>query len=332
MFGALRHIPKIEARAALLSLFMGIAILATKYIAYFLTQSAAIFSDATESIANVLASSVALYSLIVAHRPADKLHPYGHGKIEFVSAWFEAAMIIAAAVFIVAKTGEAMYYGNYARADTAGIGIVLIALTIIANGAVGATLLFIGRRQNSLVLIADGRHLLTDVVTSAGVLIALGLVKFTGIRIIDPIAALLVAAYITWTGVQLLRHATGGIMDKQDIEDDRVITLILDSHCGSTGKEPRICNYHKLRHRHSGRYHWVDFHIRLPGHCDVYQAHEIASSIEMEIEAALGEGNATAHVEPCDLRQCEPQGVCGIVPDYSKSDIRRVPPAAPDNA
>ena len=287
-----------------------------KYAAYFMTQSAAIFSDATESIANVLASAVAIYALVVAHRPADSEHPYGHGKVEFISAWFEASLIMGAAIFIVIKTADAIYHGAYASAETAATGIVLMSIAMVANAVVGMYLLNVGRREGSMTLIADGKHLLTDVYTTVGVLIALGLVKLTGVALIDPIAAFVLAGYIGYMSLNLLRHAAAGIMDKQDIEDEALVTRILQAHCGSSGREPRICNYHKLRHRHSGRYHWVDFHIRLPGVVDVRRAHEVATAIELEIENALGEGNATAHVEPCDERQCVPEGVCGIVPGY----------------
>ena len=134
----------------------------------------------------MLASSVAMYSLVVAHRPADRQHPYGHGKVEFLSAWFEASMIIAAAVFIIIKTCDAIYHGAYADSETAGLGILLIFLTILVNGATGGALIIIGHRQDSLTLVADGKHLLSDVITSAGVLIALALVKITGIALIDP--------------------------------------------------------------------------------------------------------------------------------------------------
>lgn len=313
MAALLAHIPKVERRAALLSLSVGIALLITKYVAYWITQSAAIFSDATESIANVLASSVALYSLAVAHRPADKQHPYGHGKVEFISAWFEASMIMMAAVFIVIKTIDAISHGQIASAETAIEGIVLMSAAMIINGIVGGYLIVTGKKQGSMTLIADGKHLLTDVWTSVAVLIALFLVKWTGYRMLDPITAFIVAAYIAWSSANMLRHAAAGLMDKQDEADEKLITGILDSHCSGEGRMPRICNYHKLRHRHSGRYHWVDFHIRLPGAVDVRQAHEIASAIEMEIESAIGEGNATAHVEPCEQSVCGGKMPCPIV-------------------
>jgi cation diffusion facilitator family transporter len=298
----------------MVSLTVGVAVLITKYVAYFLTGSAAIFSDATESIANVLAAIVAIVSLGVAHLPADEHHPYGHGKAEFLSAWFEGSMILLAGVFIIIKTADAVWRGEYLRPGDAGVGIVVLAAASAVNLLVGVYLVRAGRRYNSLVLEADGRHLLSDVYTSAGVLVALGLVKLTGRAWLDPLCAFLMAGWIIWLASGLLRRAAAGLMDRQDVEDDLIIQRILDSHCGEQGKPPRICNYHKLRHRHSGRYHWVDFHIRLPAEVNVQRAHAIASAIEEEIEAAVGEGNATAHVEPCGGDQCRPDGSCHMKP------------------
>jgi cation diffusion facilitator family transporter len=186
-----------------------------------------------------------------------------------------------------------------------GLGIILIAAAMVINGAVGLALIRIGRRQGSMTLEADGHHLLSDAITSATALGALGLVKLLNWPLADPIAALLIAAYIGWMGISLLRRSSAGLMDRQDANDERLLRQILDSHIGASGKEPKICSYHKLRHRHSGRYHWVDFHIMVPGKLDIDRGHAIASAIEYEIERALGEGNATAHIEPCAERPCE---------------------------
>ncbi|HEV8290379.1 MAG TPA: cation diffusion facilitator family transporter [Tepidisphaeraceae bacterium] len=300
---ALGRVPKSEAGAALLSLGVGIALLTIKFIAYFLTGSAAIFSDALESIVNVAASSVALYALVVAHSPADKDHPYGHGKIEFLSAHFEGGMILLAAIAIAIKAIEMFFQPQ--PVQQLGVGIVLIAAAMVINGGAGLTLIRVGRRQGSITLEADGHHLLSDAITSATALGALAVVKLLNWPLADPIAALLIAAYIGWMGISLLRRSSAGLMDRQDADDERLLRKILDSHIGPGGKEPRICSYHKLRHRHSGRYHWVDFHIMVPGKLDIDRGHAIASAIEYEIEQALGEGNATAHVEPCLEDPCE---------------------------
>jgi cation diffusion facilitator family transporter len=286
------------------SLVVGIALLAIKFTAYALTGSAAIFSDALESIVNVLASSVALYAIILAHRPADPDHPYGHGKIEFLSAGFEGGMMLLAAVVMVVRAIEVIWRGPVI--EQLDLGLLLIAAAMLINGLVGWYLVRLGRRSGSLVLEADGRHLFSDAVTSAGVLAALAIVRMTGWTYADPIAALAVAAYVVWVALGLLGRSSAGLMDRQDMEDERLLKNILDAHLGTDGRPPRICSYHKLRHRHSGRYHWVDFHIMVPAHWDIDRGHQVASALEYEIEQALHIGNATAHVEPCTDETCGP--------------------------
>jgi cation diffusion facilitator family transporter len=303
----LPHTPRPEAVAALASTLVGAGLLAIKFLAYFYTNSAAIFSDAMESIVNVLASAFAVYALFYAHRPADREHPYGHGKIEFMSAGFEGGMIFVAALVIAYHAVEAAL--RRSPVQELGLGLGLMALAMVVNGATGAYLIRSGRKHNSLTLTADGKHLMSDAVTSAAAIVALVLVRLTGWTVVDPIFALLIAAYITYTAVGLMRAGAAGLLDQQDLEDEALLTKILDAHLAPDGKEPHICSYHKLRHRHSGRYHWVDFHLVVPPALTIDQGHAIASAIEYEIELALGEGNATAHVEPCTDVRC---GRCGV--------------------
>ncbi|WP_428939308.1 cation diffusion facilitator family transporter [Fontivita pretiosa] len=297
------HVVAAEKRAAMLSLGVGIVLMLIKFVAYFLTGSAAIFSDALESIVNVLASGVALYAIILAHQPADREHPYGHGKVEFLSAGFEGGMIILAALVIITRAIEELISGP--GLHELDFGLTLVGLAMLVNGGVGVYLVWRGRKSNSITLEADGKHLLSDAITSAVVLAALGVMRFTGWVWLDPIAAILVALYIVSMAAGLLRRSAAGLMDEQDRADDAMIRGILDSHLAPDGRQPLICSYHKLRHRHSGRYHWVDFHIMVPGKWDVDYGHRVASAIEYEIELALGQGNATAHVEPCTGDGCE---------------------------
>jgi cation diffusion facilitator family transporter len=303
MLAMLRRIPKPEARAAGISIGVGVALLAVKFVAYFVTGSAAIFSDALESIVNVTASAMALYALGVAHTPADSEHPYGHGKIEFMSAGIEGGMILVAAVVIAVKAVDTMLFHEVV-VERLGFGLAMMGSAMVVNGGVGWHLVRVGRRTSSLSLEADGHHLLSDAVTSAVALVALLLVRFMGWRYADPVGAILIAAYIGWMGVRLISRSGAGLMDRQDVEDERLLREILDGHTGPAGREPRICSYHKLRHRHSGRYHWVDFHVMVPASLTVREGHEIASAIEYEIEQRLGEGNATAHIEPCGEPRC----------------------------
>jgi cation diffusion facilitator family transporter len=303
----LKNLPRIEAQAAVLSLGTGAVLLFVKFTAYFLTGSTAIFADALEGVVNVTASGFAMYALVLAHRPADPEHPYGHGKIEFFSAGLEGGMILLAAVLAIAKAIETLVRRQHLRISELGTGLLLITVALLANAMVGGYLVRTGKKQSSLTLEADGWHLLGDAVTSTAAVFALLLVRLCGWAPADPLIAIAVSLYIALTGIRLMRQSAAGLMDEQDASDNAAIRSVLDAHVGPTGKSPQICSYHKLRHRHSGRYHWVDFHMVLPGGLDIETGHHTASVLEGEIERALGEGDATAHVEPCkrpDCRNC----------------------------
>jgi cation diffusion facilitator family transporter len=311
-----KHIPKIEGWAATASLVAGIALLVLKFVAYFLTNSSAIFSDALESIVNVAAAGFAIYSLGIAHRPADVDHPYGHGKVEFLAAGFEGSMILSAAVVSAVRALDAILHNAPLHLDGLATGLTLMAIALLVNGLLGGVLLRVGRRTGSATLEADGHHLLSDAVTSMAAILGLLAVRLLHpfwryANYADPIAALVVSLYIGRTGVMLMHGAVGGLMDRQDANDEKLLRTILDAHVGPQGNEPQICSYHKLRHRHSGRYHWVDFHIMVPADWDIDRGHRVASSIEYEIEKSLGIGNATAHVEPCRTEGCPECGRSG---------------------
>jgi cation diffusion facilitator family transporter len=293
-----------ELRLALLNLAISLLLLTVKFTAYFITLSQAVYSDAMESIANVVGAGFALYAIRTAHRPADQGHPYGHGKIEFFSSGLEGAMIILAAVLIVVQVVSSFTYHNTGTLHRLDIGVALVALGIFVNGALGYTLIRRGKKTSAVAIEASGVHLTTDAIDSVAVLVGLVIVWVTGLRWVDSLVALLVAAYIVWHGLRLLKRSAAGLMDEQDVQDTLLLSQILQSHVGPDGKEPRICSFHKLRHRHSGRYHWVDFHLVVPAWWSISETHRIASAIEYEIELALKEGNATAHMEPCADAEC----------------------------
>lgn len=294
---------RVERRAAILAFSVGIALMLLKFAAYLITGSSAVFSDALESIVNVLASGFALWAISYAHQPPDQSHPYGHGKMEFVSAAIEGAMIVLAAVVIFARAMQGLIQGTAIHVSLLGVG--LLAFAMVVNGAVGLYLIRAGRRGGSITLEADGHHLMSDAVTSAVVLATLAIVGTTGVNWLDPMCAILVAVYIGRLGVKLVRRAVAGLMDEQDPADHQLICDVLDAHVGpNASREPIACSYHKLRHRHSGRYHWVDFHLVVPASWDIHKAHEAASAIEGEIERMLTHTDATAHIEPCVSREC----------------------------
>ncbi len=229
----LRHVPRIEARAALASLIASVALLTLKFTAYFLTNSSAIFSDALESIANVAAAGFAAYALYMAHRPADRDHPYGHGKIEFLSAGFEGSMILTAAMVAVVRAIDTLLHrAADLHLEKIGIGLGLLFIALIVNGIVGLSLLRIGRRADSSTLQADGHHLLSDAITSITAIVGLLIVHFTHWNYADPLTALVVAGYIGRTGVKLMRGAVSGLMDEQDEKDELLLHKILESHVG----------------------------------------------------------------------------------------------------
>ena len=294
----------VELRWAKISLAIGIALLIIKLVAYFLTGSQAIFSDALENTANVVTAAFAVYAIRLSYRPADADHPYGHGKIEFVSAGLEGATIVLAGLLIVGKVSSSFIGGQTPHIQKLDTGLTLISFALLVNGVLGVALWYRGKTNKAIVLEAAGIHLMTDAFDSVAVLIAIALVKLTGWQWIDPAAALAVAVYIAFLGLRLLKRSAAGLMDEQDPADRQFLSKILDAHVGPSGAEPRICSYHKLRFRHTGRDHWVDFHIMVPRHLSIEKGHEIASAIEHEIEVALEQANATAHVEPCEDPKC----------------------------
>lgn len=302
---SLRRVPRVELAAAVVAVVVGILLLLTKFAAFAITGSSAIFTDAAESIVNVVASGFALLALLYSRRPADAEHPYGHGKVEFLSALLEGGMICIASFVALARAAEAAWRGpELHRLDW---GIALVAVAGVVNGAVGYGLMAVGKRQGALPLEANGRHLLTDFVTSIILLVALFAVRFTGIVWLDPIAACLLALYLGWEGVHLAQRAVANLLDTQDAADDQRLTDLLSAHVGPDGREPRICSYHKLRHRHVGRDHWIDFHLVVPADWTVDRGHAVGTRIEMELQAAFGRDDphqpgdafATAHIEPC---------------------------------
>ena len=278
------------------------ALMATKVLAYRLTGSAAVFGDAMESLVNVAASLLAVWSVWMAHRPADRTHPYGHGKAEFVSAAVEGGLVVAAAGAVAVKSVSD--FGSGAEPlERIDAGVLLLVATVAVNGLVGGWLLHLGRAGGSAALEADGVHLLSDAWTSGAAIASLLLVRSTGLQWIDPVVALVMAAWLVWCGWRVVRRSLGNLMDEQDQGDLVRVQALLEAHCRDEGPEPRICSFHKVRSRHSGREHWVDFHVQLPAGTDLRTAHEQATRIEDEIEATLG-GTATAHVEPCRSPEC----------------------------
>jgi cation diffusion facilitator family transporter len=299
-------------RAGFISLAVSVVLLAAKYQAYRLTGSTAILSDALESIVNVVAAVFAIGALMFAGRPADRNHPYGHGKMEFLSAAFEGGLIAFAALVILYEVVQSLIHGVELRSLDLGLAIVLGAGLV--NLALGYYLLRAGRRYESLTLIADGRHVLADFYTSAGIVIGLLLVRITGIVVLDPVVAAVVALNLMWTGVRLIRQASAGLLDEEDPALLHRLLHVLQPHLGRG-----VIRVHHLRAIRAGRFHHVDAHLVVPEFWSVERSHELAEDLGERVMKELGaEGEMTLHTDPCHRIYCR---MC----DLDDCPVRREP-------
>ena len=278
---AVHSTPPNESRAPQLamrlSLAVGFLMLATKVFAYWMTGSAAILADAAESVVHVVAVSFAAYSLWLSRKPPDPSHLYGHDKIAFFSAGFEGAMIVLAAVYIVFESIRRLIAGP--KLENLGAGALLVLAAGLINGALGGYLVWVGKRHGSLILEADGRHVLTDCLTSFGVLVELSLTILTGWLRFDPMVAILVAVDILWMGSKLIRQSIGGLMDEVDPITQARIRRLLVEMTSEAGVQ-----FHGLRHRNAGSTNWVEFHLLFPKDTSLESAHGLATKIEERIQ------------------------------------------------
>jgi cation diffusion facilitator family transporter len=312
-----------EVRAARLSLGVAVVLLAVKLLAWLLTGSAAILSDALESIINVVAAGFAVFSVTVAAVPPDKRHPYGHGNVEYYAAWFEGMLILLASVAIFWESWEKIFHPE--PMPNLGLGIVLLVAAGGVNLWLGLRLLHQGRRSGSLTLEADGRHVLTDVYTSAGVFVGLGLVLATGWLWLDGVVACLVGVNIAWAGVGLVRRSVAGFMNESDPALLEGLCVLLREN-----RHPSWIDVHRLRAIKSGRRIHVDLHLILPRDMTLQEAHVQVVAMENLLYARLGpEADVMIHADPCDDGRC-------VSCDLDPCDLRRSPTLAtplwsPDN-
>ncbi len=275
-----------------LSVATAIVTVVVKGAAAWLTQSAALMSDALESTVNLVAAVVALWALNLSSKPADANHEFGHGKAEYLSSAVEGSLIFVAAGGIIA--GAVLKLLNPVPLESLGLGLILASAASVLNLITGLLLVRAGKAHRSIVLEADGRHLLTDVVTSLGVLIALGLVLVTGAEWLDPVIAIVVGLNILWTGARLVRRSAVGLLDAALPEEDvaavhAAMDRVMDSqHCRIT----------RLRTRESGRQRFIQAIIEVPGSWSVDRGHALTDALEHEIEAALPGTEAIIHLEP----------------------------------
>lgn len=283
---------RVPVRAALLSVAVSVSLLALKFGAYLFTGSAAILSDAAESVLNVLTANLALISLMIAARPPDAGHRYGHGKAEYVSSATEGALILITGV--LAMGNAIRHFVRPVALAALPFGLGLVAVAAAANYLVARFLLRISREHDAVVLEADARHLFADVVTSVGVIAGLGLQQVTGLVWLDPLAALLVGAHIVWLGWGVARGSVSGLMDVPlpQEEETRVRAILSD-------RSEEILNYHALRTRKAGSDRFIDVHLVLHRTLSVGQAHALCDDLEERIREVLPRTDITIHVEPC---------------------------------
>jgi len=280
-----------------LSLAVAVLLLAGKIFAAVLTGSSAIYSDAAESVVHVFAVAFAAWALRLSHKPADGTHHYGHDKIAFISAGFEGAMIAAAAVLIIYQAGNQFVRG--VDISNLGLGLWITAAAGLVNLVLGLSLVKVGNRTSSPLLRANGMHVLTDVWSSAAVLVALVLIKTTGWVWWDPIAAILAALNIFRVGMKLIRESLRGLLDEADPAIEQQARDMLDAETSS-----RDLAYHNFRHRHSGRSHWLEFHLIFPDEMTVETAHQQATEIEAAVAKLIApNGRVITHLEPRSSEQ-----------------------------
>lgn len=281
-----------QIRVMQLSLGIGVLMLFMKCYAWWITRSAAIFSDAAESVVHNVAVVFALFSVWYSSKPADRSHHYGHAKIDYFSAGFEGSLIVLAALFIIYESIAKWMAGLTIDNLTSGIWFTVAAFVI--NGALGAFLVWRGRRSGSIIIEANGKHVLTDSWTSLGVIIGLLLTRWTGWLPFDPICAILVASNILWAGFDLMRRSFRGLMDEADPAIEKNLRGVLEEEVARLN-----VRYHELRHRMVGDTVWTEMHLLFPDETPLRIAHAQATEIEDAIERRMGpKVRVITHLEP----------------------------------
>jgi cation diffusion facilitator family transporter len=281
-----------------ITVIAGIIILAGKFAAYVLTNSNAILTDALESIVNVVAGSFTLYSLIISARPRDKNHPYGHGKIEFIAAVIEGTMIVIAGLLIIGKSVYNLFIPT--TIQKLDIGLVIIVATGIFNFILGYILTYNGKKNQSLPLIASGKHLLSDAYSTVGLIIGLTLILITGFIWLDSVVAIIFGIIILITGIKIVRPSISGIMDEADNHELGSLIKLINEH-----RKPEWIDIHNMRLIKYGRVFHIDCHLTLPWYFNVKQGHSEVKKIEDIVNAKSGnEVEFFIHTDYCTALSC----------------------------
>ncbi|MEK7597739.1 MAG: cation diffusion facilitator family transporter [Patescibacteria group bacterium] len=275
------------------SIFTAIITISLKSIAYFLTGSVGLLSDALESLVNLTAAIIALTMLKIAEQPPDKEHRYGHSKAEYFASVMEGLLIFIAAIAIIISAIGRIIHPKIIEQAFLGLGISVIASVI--NYIVAQKLLKVGKTYHSISLEADGHHLMTDVITSIGVIVAVFLVVITGWQILDPVVAILVAFNIVFTGYKLIKRSILGLLDTSIPNEELDIVKYVFKKYESKGLK-----FHGLRTRQSAQRRFVDFHVLVPGDWTVKKGHDLLENIEKEVRDSIEKVTVSTHLEPIE--------------------------------
>jgi cation diffusion facilitator family transporter len=277
--------------AAIASIAVAVLVLALKYLAYWITGSVALYSDALESIVNLITALVALYAIHVSAQPADRRHQFGHHKAEYFSAVIEGVLIVVAALLILHEAYDAFLHPRALSQPLRGLAVNGLATVI--NGLWSGFLLSWGRRQRSPALVGDGWHLMADVATSLGVILGLLLATLTGWQVLDPILAAVVAGNILWAGWRLVRQSVSGLMDEAvTAEVARQIRRVISDNAQGA------IEAHDVKTRTAGRVTFIEFHLVVPGSMTVAASHQICDRIEQALRMTVHGAEVLIHVEP----------------------------------
>jgi len=278
---------------------LGIILLSFKFYAYHITNSQSIFSDALESIVNVIAAIITVIVIYVASKPADKDHPYGHGKIESIASTFEGGAILLAGILIVIQAVQVFFHGaEISRIDS---GLTIVVGAGVINGLLGSFLFFRGKKLHSEALKSGGLHLMTDTLTSVGVLFGLLMVKYTGLLWIDPVVAAVFGAMLVFTGGKILLRSGNILIDGHDIDTLKTIAQLFEKHM-----RPGVIQIHFTRVIRSGNYHHIDCHMVIPEFWTVLEAHDFSEKFEKSVIGDYQvDGELHVHHDPCHMAYCD---------------------------
>jgi len=299
----------LRKKAAYISLAVGVGMFVIKMTAYFITGSVAIFSDAAESVVHIAATGMALFSIILSSKPADESHLYGHGNVEYFSAGVEGFLIVLAAGFIIYQAILELIAGP--TLESLSIGVIFISTAGVVNLGLGYYLIRTGKQTNSLTLVADGKHVLTDAITSIGVIVGITLVIITNYFLLDPILAIIVAINILFTGYKLIRESVGGLM----LETNPLILKRISDKLISIKKDYWI-DIHELRYWQSGDRTFIDFHLILPYYFTIEQSHKEEKYIDEELDKEFPNSQIKIHFDYCIPELCK---FCA----YEKCEVRK---------